>query len=160
MELPVNDLTTNVGGNNAKKDSGSPSPPALAKANRRTGYGVRGKRRPQHIRRYKNANGVYVYYQEKEKRKKYKSKPLEKKQMAHNEMQELATQEQVDYILDYIIEAIKKKRSVFGYKITNVFDAFAAFDKIGNGRLGADDFERNEASWLYFTIKGAERVCL
>ena len=57
----------------------------------------------------KNANGVYVYYQEKEKRKKkYKSKPLEKKQMAHNEMQELATQEQVDYILDYIIEAIKK----------------------------------------------------
>ena len=140
LELPVNDLTTNVGGSNAKKDSGSPSPPALAKANRRTGYGVRGKRRPQHLRRYKNANGVYVYYHEKEKRTKYKAKPSEKKPMAHNEMQELATQEQVDYILDYIIEAIKKKRSVFGHKITNTFDAFAAFDKVGNGRLGADDF--------------------
>ena len=77
---------------------------------------------------------------EREKRTKYKAKPSEKKPMAHNEMQELATQEQVDYILDYIIEAIKKKRSVFGHKITNTFDAFAAFDKVGNGRLGADDF--------------------
>ena len=140
VELSLNDLSTKTGGNDAKKDSGSPSPPALSKTNRRTGYGVRGKRRPQHIRRYKNANGVYVYYQEKEKRTKYKSKPSDKKQMAHNEMQELATQQQVDYILDYIIEAIKKKRSVFGHKITNTFDAFAAFDKVGNGRLGADDF--------------------
>ena len=32
------------------------------------------------------------------------------KPMAHNEMQELATQEQVDYILDYIIELLKKTK--------------------------------------------------
>jgi hypothetical protein len=118
---------------------GMPSPPTSPKTDSGKVY-TNGKVRPKHLKRYKNSNGVYVYYKQKEKRAKHKPKTLSETSKVNHKAKIFATDEQVNFILDYIIEAIRKKRSVFGHKITNTFDAFAAFDKSGNGQLNAEDF--------------------
>ena len=46
----------------------------------------------------------------------------------------------MDKVLDLVTDSIKKRRSVFGHKMTSVFDAFAAFDISNSGRLSHHHF--------------------
>ena len=66
LELSVSNLSTNAGGSNAKRIQGPHPHQHCLKltVGQDMVFEVKGG---QHLRRYKNANGVYVYYQEKEK---------------------------------------------------------------------------------------------
>ena len=46
----------------------------------------------------------------------------------------------MDKVLDQVNDSITRRRSVFGHKLTSVFDAFAAFDTGNSGRLSHHDF--------------------
>jgi Ca2+-binding EF-hand superfamily protein len=100
------------------------------------------KERPLNLKRYKNSNGVYVYYVQKEKRAKHKRKTPQKGPAAKKDASEYNAAERahMDKVLDLVTDSIKKRRSVFGHKMTSVFDAFAAFDISNSGRLSHHHF--------------------
>ncbi len=120
-------------------------PPVTASGSSRTisslntGQSRGNKKRPNYLKRYKNANGVIVYYTQKEKRASYRKSTNTGESKKKTEITS-ADRRDMDVALDKLSDAISRKRSVYGHRMTTLFDAFAAFDTSNQGRLSTDDF--------------------